>query len=145
MKVKIVFVITAIISALIFLVYFQYTTPKVIRKEVLTNFTGVRIVNTPDREEDYLIKYNNREFYLSRFIFSDEEISSNFYDEFLSSVKNYTSEDHIQVWDYFGLALKFSGQERNGVILRKDNIVIIASGEEKDGLMKVVEWFVKKY
>lgn len=139
-----ILIITFIAIFIFFLLaYIQYTTPKIVRKEIISNFNNIGIVNKPEAEEDFIIKYRDKEVYLGRFVFSNNEISSNFYKEFLSSIGNYSAED-IEIEGYPGLILK-EKQEKNAIILKKNNIVIIASCEEKNCLIKVVEWFIEKY
>lgn len=113
----------------------------IVRKDVITNFSESRTINKPEVEEDYLIKYGNREFLISSLKFSNGNIASNFFNEFILSYRN-ISKENVAIKEYSGLALKLNEEE--GILLEKGNNVIIAKGRDKD-LVKVIEWFIKHY
>ena len=143
---KLVVLIFLILASTV-VIYSYFTNGiTIVRKDVITDFSGTSVVNKPESEEDYLIKYKNENFSISKFIFLNSNVASSFYDEFLSAAnESYTNEESINIKEYFGLIVKSLEIERAGIIIKKNNIVIIATGKEKESLIKVVEWFIENY
>jgi hypothetical protein len=149
MKRKILLSAVVIISLfffLTFLFYFFSEKKEILRKNVW-NVTDSLLENNPERAEGYLIKYKKDNFDLVKYIFSDPEKASNFLKEFLDKVegKTFTTQSSIEVDGYSGFrGISLKPEGIFGIIVKKDNFVIVASGKKEENLIKLIKWFIRK-
>ncbi|MFH7880814.1 MAG: hypothetical protein QXI09_02280 [Candidatus Aenigmatarchaeota archaeon] len=65
---------------------------------------------------------------------------------FLEKVSDSISnKEPIKIFDFEGIIASLTYRPGYGLIVRKNNYVIVASGPNKSNLIKVVEWIIEKY
>lgn len=154
---KLLFLVILIFISLSF--YLFLTQKRIVSKEVITDFTQSPIENKPERMESYIIKYRNNEDYLiHKYIFSDSKKAEGFFEEFLNKLneqnreqelrgeeKSFIDQTQIEFNGYSGFKGKIlKPEKRFGIIIRKDNFVIISSSKDEKNLNKVIKWFIKR-
>lgn len=79
-------------------------------------------------------------------IFSNKEKANGFFDYLLNISRGlYEEKSRVEVDFKNNSGFKIPSTKRSAFLLKKDNVVIIANGENEKDLEKVVRWFIEKY
>lgn len=137
-----------------FIFYWRYSQEKIIieKEETFTSFEGEI---KPNFGKSYTIRYQSKDFnesyFVQKAVFQDSITADDFLKTFLAKVSDFISNcTPIEIDGFEGkMCIMLSVDSKSplgyGVIIKKDNILIMASGPNKDNLLKVVTWFTKKY
>jgi len=135
----------------IFLLYYVFASREKIKieREGEINST-IEEINVSYYSKKLVLRYISRGFnetyFVETFLFQNEDEGKKFMEYFLEKVSNSISnKEPIKISDFEGIVASLNYQPGYGLIIRKNNYVIIASGPNKSNLIKVVEWIIKRY
>ncbi|MEM5875632.1 MAG: hypothetical protein QXW01_03695 [Candidatus Aenigmatarchaeota archaeon] len=94
----------------------------------------------------YISRGYNETYLVETFLFQNENEGKKFMDYFLEKVNSTISnKEFIKISEFEGNIATLNYIPGYGLIIRKNNYVIIASGSNKINLIRVVEWITKRY
>lgn len=148
---RIIFVISFLILLVIFLIY-SYFIPKEkieIIREYSTN-SIIKELNLNYTNRHFLLRYSNinynESYSVEIFTFQSEEDANKFFNYLLNGEnEKIISEDNVKIFNFNGKLFTFITEPKFLVIIKKYNSVIISSGSNKENLLKVIEWIIKRY
>lgn len=148
---RIIFVSSFLILLVIFLIY-SYFIPKEkieIIREYSTN-SIIKELNLNYSNRHFLLRYSNinynESYSVEIFTFQSEEDANKFFNYLLNGEnEKIISEDNVKIFNFNGKLFTFITEPKFLVIIKKYNSVIISSGSNKENLLKVIEWIIKRY
>ncbi|MEM4461189.1 MAG: hypothetical protein QXY70_03585 [Nanopusillaceae archaeon] len=94
----------------------------------------------------YISRGYNETYLVETFLFQNENEGKKFMDYFLEKVNSTISnKEFIKISEFEGNIATLNYRPGYGLIIRKNNYIIVASGSNKINLIKVVEWVTKRY
>ena len=149
MEKKIKILILSIILILILIgiglfIWWYGFSPKVISRETIRDFSESSLETIPKSAEGYQIRYKNSLIHLNKVTFTDSLRAEEFFDEYREKiVKDYGKEEGDIILDNYK-GIMFLAEKNYGVLLKKQENVIIAWGPELEKVKSAIEWFFKK-
>jgi len=122
------------------------------KEETLTSFIGEI---KPNSAKSYTVRYQfkdfNETYLIQKLIFQDSVAVDDFAKIFLTKMSDFTSTstsieiDSFEGEEFITLSVDSKSPLGYGMVIKKDNILITASGRNRDNLLNVVTWFTKTY